>query len=60
MAANKTSAVSDEPIEVLVVLHPKFDLLDMAGPTEVFSNALHNFKDPCEYYCHVSFSIGHY
>ncbi|KAK0388587.1 hypothetical protein NLU13_4830 [Sarocladium strictum] len=46
MSANKTSAVSDEPIDVLVVLHPKFDLLDMAGPVEVFTTALHNFKDP--------------
>jgi len=50
MSANKTSAVSDEPIDVLVVLHPKFDLLDMAGPVEVFTTALHNFKDPCEYF----------
>ena len=49
MAANKTSAVSDEPIDVLVVLHPKFDLLDFAGPTEVFTTALHNFKDACKY-----------
>jgi transcriptional regulator GlxA family with amidase domain len=46
MAANKTSAVSDEPIDVLVVLHPKFDLLDFAGPVEVFTTALHDFKDP--------------
>lgn len=48
MAANKTSAVSDEPIDVLFALHPKFDLLDFAGPVEVFTTALHDFKDECE------------
>jgi transcriptional regulator GlxA family with amidase domain len=45
MAANKTSAVADEPIDVLFALHPKFDLLDFAGPAEVFTTALHDFKD---------------
>jgi len=38
--------VSDEPIDVLVALQDKFDLLDMAGPVEAFSTALHDFKDP--------------
>ena len=48
MSANKTSAVADqEPIDVLVVLQPKFDLLDFAGPVEVFTNAQHDFKDEC-------------
>jgi transcriptional regulator GlxA family with amidase domain len=46
MSANKSSAVSDEPIDVLVALQDKFDLLDMAGPVEAFSTALHDFKDP--------------
>jgi hypothetical protein len=48
MSANKSSAVSDEPIDVLVALQDKFDLLDMAGPVEAFSTALHDFKDPCK------------
>ncbi|OAA37426.1 ThiJ/PfpI family protein [Metarhizium rileyi] len=45
MAAHKTSAVSDEPIEVLIALHNKFDLLDFAGPMEVFTTAQHDPKD---------------
>jgi hypothetical protein len=48
MAANKTSAVSDEPIDVLIALHHKFDLLDLAGPVEALTTALHDFKDECE------------
>jgi transcriptional regulator GlxA family with amidase domain len=48
MSASKTSAVADEPIDVLFALHPKFDLLDFAGPAEVFTAALHDFKDDCE------------
>lgn len=48
MAANKSSAVADqEPIEVLFALHPKFDLLDFAGPLEVITTAAHDFKDDC-------------
>ncbi|KAF4119487.1 ThiJ PfpI family protein [Geosmithia morbida] len=48
MPATKTSAVADEqePINVLFALHPKFDLLDFAGPVEVFSTALHDRDDP--------------
>ena len=49
MSASKTSAVADEPIDVLVALHPKFDLLDFAGPVEVFTNALHDAKDESEF-----------
>jgi transcriptional regulator GlxA family with amidase domain len=48
MSASKTSAVADEPIEVLFALHPKFDLLDFAGPAEVFTTALHDWKDDCK------------
>ncbi|KAJ0385971.1 hypothetical protein COL922a_005340 [Colletotrichum nupharicola] len=43
--ASKSSAVADEPIEVLFALQPNFDLLDMAGPLEVLANALHDKKD---------------
>ncbi|KAK5998277.1 Isonitrile hydratase-like protein xanA [Cladobotryum mycophilum] len=45
MSAHKSSAVADEPIDVLIALHPKFDLLDFAGPLEVFSQALHDPSD---------------
>lgn len=35
MAATKTSAVADmEPVDVLFVLHEKFNLMDFAGPLE--------------------------
>jgi hypothetical protein len=48
MSANKTSAVADqEPIDVLVALHPKFDLMDFAGPVEVFGHAAHDFNNDC-------------
>ena len=49
MSASKTSAVADEPIDVLVALHPKFDLLDFAGPVQVFTSALHDAKDESKY-----------
>lgn len=46
MAAHKTSAVADqEPVDVLFALHPKFDLLDFAGPMEVFTQAVHDSND---------------
>ncbi|KAK4150925.1 protein DJ-1 [Chaetomidium leptoderma] len=44
--ASKTSAVADEPIEVLFALHPKFNLMDFAGPLEVMTSALHDAQDP--------------
>lgn len=44
--ASKTSAVADEPIDVLFALHPKFNLLDFAGPLEVLATALHDASDP--------------
>ncbi|AEO66847.1 1758096e-ea3d-4e8c-8e66-1d3bc465d27e [Thermothielavioides terrestris] len=44
--ASKTSAVADEPIEVLFALHPKFNLTDFAGPLEILTRALHDAKDP--------------
>ncbi|KAK4134274.1 class I glutamine amidotransferase-like protein [Trichocladium antarcticum] len=44
--ANKSSAVADEPIEVLFALHPNFDLMDFAGPLEVLTTALHEAQDP--------------
>ncbi|SPN97551.1 uncharacterized protein DNG_01062 [Cephalotrichum gorgonifer] len=48
MSAHKTSAVVDEHerLDVLFVLHPKFNLLDFAGPWEVFTSALHEASDP--------------
>lgn len=42
----KTSAIADEPINVLFVLHNKFNLADMAGPLEAFSYAIHEKDDP--------------
>ena len=48
--AAKTSAVADQdPVDVLIALHSKFDLLDFAGPMEVLATALHENDDPCEY-----------
>jgi hypothetical protein len=46
--ASKTSAVSDEPIEVLFALHPKFNLVDLAGPLEALTYAQHDPKDECK------------
>ncbi|KAL2114391.1 hypothetical protein VUR80DRAFT_8081 [Thermomyces stellatus] len=48
MSAHKTSAVVDEnePLEVLFVLHHKFNLMDFAGPWETFTAALHDPNDP--------------
>jgi transcriptional regulator GlxA family with amidase domain len=45
---NKASAIEegDEVIDVLFVLHEKFDLVDLAGPLEVFNYALTDSKDP--------------
>lgn len=48
MSNTKTSAVSDDPVDVLVVLHNKFDLLDFAAVTEVLTTALHDKNDPCK------------
>lgn len=51
MAANKSSAVADqEPIDVLFALQPNFDMLDFAGPLQVFTTAAHDFNNECE--CH--------
>lgn len=61
MSASKTSAVADdqEPIDVLFALHPKFDLLDFAGPVEVFTTALHDKKDPSMFSLSPSPSTPH-
>ncbi|KAL5594709.1 hypothetical protein BROUX41_001624 [Berkeleyomyces rouxiae] len=45
MSAHKSSAVADEPIEVLFALQPGFDLLDFSGAYEVFTEALHEQDD---------------
>ncbi|KAI1845740.1 hypothetical protein JX265_000081 [Neoarthrinium moseri] len=46
MSAHKTSAVSDDPVDVLVVLHDKFDLLNFASVTQVLTSVLHDKSDP--------------
>lgn len=48
MSAHKTSAVVDEneSLDILFVLHNKFNLMDFAGPWEVFTSALHDSNDP--------------
>jgi transcriptional regulator GlxA family with amidase domain len=43
--ASKTSAVADEPIDVLFALHENFDLMDFAGPLEVLTSAQHDVND---------------
>lgn len=48
MSNTKNSAVSEDPVDVLVVLHNKFDLLDFAAVTEVLTTALHDKNDPSE------------
>ncbi|KAK4126153.1 class I glutamine amidotransferase-like protein [Parathielavia appendiculata] len=56
--ASKTSAVADEPIEVLIALHDKFDLMDFAGPLEVLTTALHDAKDPSSKAFDVTIAAG--
>ncbi|KAI2624234.1 class I glutamine amidotransferase-like protein [Hypoxylon sp. NC1633] len=43
--AHKTSAVTDEPIEVLFALQSKFNLMDFAGPLEILDTARHDKND---------------
>ncbi|KAI0150393.1 ThiJ/PfpI family protein [Xylariaceae sp. FL1272] len=40
-----TKASPEEPVEVLFVLHDKFNLMDFAGPLEVLASALHDKND---------------
>ncbi|KAK3902116.1 putative amidotransferase-domain-containing protein [Staphylotrichum tortipilum] len=56
--ASKTSAVADEPIDVLFALHPKFNLLDFAGPLEVLTSALHDAQDPTSKAFEVTIAAG--
>ncbi|KAK4107047.1 class I glutamine amidotransferase-like protein [Canariomyces notabilis] len=56
--ASKTSAVADEPIDVLFALHPKFNLMDFAGPLEVLTTALHDAKDPTSKAFEVTIAAG--
>jgi hypothetical protein len=48
------SAIADsndgpiEVIKVLFALYPGFNSLDVAGPLEMLSRALHNSKDKCK------------
>jgi transcriptional regulator GlxA family with amidase domain len=43
-----TKAAAEEPVEVLFALHPKFNLMDFAGPLEVLTTAQHVANDPCK------------
>lgn len=45
---NKASAIEegDDCIDVLFILHEKFDLVDLAGPLEVFGYALNDTENP--------------
>ncbi|KAK4227835.1 class I glutamine amidotransferase-like protein [Podospora fimiseda] len=56
--ANKSSAVADEPIDVLFALHPNFNLLDFAGPLEVLTTALHDKDDPTSKAFEVTIASG--
>ncbi|KAG7287873.1 hypothetical protein NEMBOFW57_007390 [Staphylotrichum longicolle] len=56
--ASKTSAVADEPIEVLFALHPKFNLLDFAGPLEVLTTAQHDAQDPTSKAFEITIAAG--
>lgn len=56
--ANKSSAVADEPIEVLFALHPKFNIMDFAGPLEVLTTALHDAQDPTSKAFEITIAAG--
>lgn len=56
--ASKTSAVADEPVDVLFALHPKFNLLDFAGPLEVITTALHDANDKSSNAFEVTIAAG--
>ncbi|KAK3990071.1 class I glutamine amidotransferase-like protein [Cladorrhinum sp. PSN332] len=56
--AHKSSAVADEPIDVLFALHPNFNLLDFAGPLEVLTSALHDKNDPTSKAFEVTIASG--
>jgi transcriptional regulator GlxA family with amidase domain len=56
--ASKSSAVADEPIDVLFALHPKFNLMDFAGPLEVLTSALHDAEDPTSKAFEVTIAAG--
>ncbi|KXX74130.1 Protein DJ-1 [Madurella mycetomatis] len=56
--ASKTSAVADEPIDVLFALHPKFNLMDFAGPLEVLTTCLHDYQDPASKAFEVTIAAG--
>lgn len=47
MASNVATADGDPVVKVLFALHDKFDIIDFAGPLQVFHQALHNIKDEC-------------
>jgi len=45
MAPNAATADGDPVVKVLFALHEKFDIIDFAGPLQVFFHSLHNIKD---------------
>ncbi|KAK3318500.1 class I glutamine amidotransferase-like protein [Apodospora peruviana] len=56
--AHKTSAVDDEPVDVLFALHPQFDLMDFAGAVEVLTTALHDAQDPSSKAFEITIACG--
>lgn len=47
MAINAATADGDPIVKVLFALQDKFDIIDFAGPLQVFHLSLHNLKDEC-------------
>lgn len=56
--ASKSSAVADEPIDVLFALQSGFNLMDFAGPLEVLTTALHDAQDPTSKAFEVTIAAG--
>ena len=46
MSAIVDDGSAPEPVKVLIALHEGMDTLDAMGPLEVFSQALHEKKNP--------------
>ncbi|KAI0159210.1 hypothetical protein LQW54_009009 [Pestalotiopsis sp. IQ-011] len=45
MSTAKNSAVSEDPVDVLIVLHNNFDLLDFSAVVKTLTSALHDKND---------------
>lgn len=48
MSTAKNSAVSEDPVDVLIVLHNNFDLLDFSAVVKTLTSALHDKNDSCK------------